>query len=583
MAADDSGLVRVRRAFRAFDVDEDGIIEYRELARVLKALDPSRWTEEELKEFMDEADMNKDGIISYDEFLDWVNDAATAKATEAVDLGVTVISSCPEGMKACKYGSSCYNRHPRHLMSFWHPEKPDSEYRKRKACKYGSSCFRRGTAHLERFVHPGDRNYRKGLVYFGRHEEPAFDTLMQIFDYYDPDESGYMSKEEHQEAIGELVKKGFSGCDDVESAWTAAGGEASGYINFARFSTWAESIGVDLPVGLAIGTDRPCHFRMMVKDGWSCPCANFEEGEDGFLCTCGHKPSLHRAGLELKEAEDLLDNCLHWKEGFTGLVLDDSPELLEKVQALLDHTHKKENNWTRDRGCKIHGRGHADCSFHCIRKNGHPVPTGYRVKMVLRNQNMDLWKNFSIMRSGITLECQRKCTAEYKHIAVESMFDLDSPLKKEAVNEWRLFHGTSYAACQGICNSNFRLSLSGTGATWKDPGADKGSPLYGYGIYLAERITKADEYAGEVPDDDPHGGAGLNCALICRAVGGRANVCMTNEIDKEQLKKDVFDGPYHSVFGDRVTTLNKPFKEIVMYDKDQIYPEFCIYYERRFD
>ena len=29
----------------------------------------------------------------------------------------------------------------------------------------------------------------------------------------------------------------------------------------------------------------------------------------------------------------------------------------------------------------------------------------------------------------------------------------------------------------------------------------------------------------------------------------------TNEIDKEQLKKEVFDGPNHSDFGDRVKTL----------------------------
>lgn len=29
------------------------------------------------------------------------------------------------------------------------------------------------------------------------------------------------------------------------------------------------------------------------------------------------------------------------------------------------------------------------------------------------------------------------------------------------------------------------------GGTWKDPGALKGTPLYGFGFYFAERITKA--------------------------------------------------------------------------------------------
>ena len=28
------------------------------------------------------------------------------------------------------------------------------------------------------------------------------------------------------------------------------------------------------------------------------------------------------------------------------------------------------------------------------------------------------------------------------------------------------------------------------GGTWKDPGALKGTPLYGFGFYFAERITK---------------------------------------------------------------------------------------------
>ena len=59
-------------------------------------------------------------------------------------------------------------------------------------------------------------------------------------------------------------------------------------------------------------------------------------------------------------------------------------------------------------------------------------------------------------------------------------------------------------------------------------------------------------------------------------------VIETNEIDKDQLKKEVFDGPYHSVFGDRVKTLGKPYREIIVYDKDQIYPEYLVLYERLF-
>merc|ERR1711920_219940 len=105
--------------------------------------------------------------------------------------------------------------------------------------------------------------------------------------------------------------------------------------------------------------------------------------------------------------------------------------------------------------------------------------------------------------------------------------------------------------------------------------------LYGFGIYFSERVTKADEYAGAIPEGAED--AGLFNVLICRVVAGRANVVTTNEIDTEKLRKDVFDGPYHSVFGDRCKTLGKPYREIVVYDKDQVYPEFLLTYARRFD
>merc|ERR1711957_603644 len=99
-------------------------------------------------------------------------------------------------------------------------------------------------------------------------------------------------------------------------------------------------------------------------------------------------------------------------------------------------------------------------------------------------------------------------------------------------NEWHLFHGTNIGASRGISNTNFRLSLSGSGATWKEPGADKGSPLYGYGIYMAECVTKSDEYADVIPEEEEDGG--LHPMLVCRVLGGRRNVVLTNEIQKEK-------------------------------------------------
>jgi hypothetical protein len=133
---------------------------------------------------------------------------------------------------------------------------------------------------------------------------------------------------------------------------------------------------------------------------------------------------------------------------------------------------------------------------------------------------------------------------------------------------------------KSICERNFAVEMAGSGATWKESGKDKGVPLYGFGIYLAERSTKADEYAVAIPEGERY--AGMFTMIVCRVVGGRTNLVTSNAIDTEKLRTDVFDGPYHSVLGDRVTTLGKPYREIVVYDNHQVFPEFVLIYERAY-
>ena len=41
-------------------------------------------------------------------------------------------------------------------------------------------------------------------------------------------------------------------------------------------------------------------------------------------------------------------------------------------------------------------------------------------------------------------------------------------------------------------------------------------------------------------------------------------------LEVEKLRKSVFDGPCHSVLGDRMKTMGKPYREVVVYDKDRI-------------
>lgn len=72
---------RLKEAFQAWDNDGSGVIETEELRRVLKALDPD-FADRDLGKFMDLIDTNRNGVIEYDEFCDWVMKGSPLKVTE---------------------------------------------------------------------------------------------------------------------------------------------------------------------------------------------------------------------------------------------------------------------------------------------------------------------------------------------------------------------------------------------------------------------------------------------------------------------------------------------------------------------
>jgi len=490
----------------------------------------------------------------------------------------------PDGRPECRFGAACYNMETEHRQQFYHPDNSGAlptELRRRRACKYGQSCYQKNATHNARFAHPGDRCYRIGLVLFDDDQAPEFNSLWQLFQFFDPDESGHLSKEEFGEALRACKElSGDTSGLSLEDSWKAADRELHGHVNFRQFTAWAEGFGVTLPLGLEkSGASRPCRFVVMSRDGERCSCPAFEAAPGGMgLCVCGHKLSMHRSDFALRSLTRTLEetDVMHWAPGRDGLVQVHDPTLLRKLQELLTRSHQTVDNWTRDRGCSLHGVN--GCPWACASKNRVPVPSGYTLVTAYRNQNMDLWQKYQLVRTAIAEECAREHVGYKPADTATSGTELDSHLDP-ACNEWRLFHGSSFEALLGICSMNFRLNLAGTGATWKDAGRDKGTPLYGFGIYLAEKITKADEYAKMI-DKGEH--EGLHCVLVSRVIGGHTNVVTTNEIEVKALRDAVFDGPYHSVFGDRVKSLGKPYREIVVYDKDQTYPEFMLIYARAY-
>jgi len=416
------------------------------------------------------------------------------------------------------------------------------------------------------------------------HARSEFSTQLILFRFCDTNRSGQLNLDQFTIAVNEL-KRLCAGVGSMTQEWELALGSKLGHVNFRNFCAWTTSHGLEIPVGVDTrsNSDEPCRFRE--DDGFTmCQCSRFVPGDQDTICQdCSHRKSCHRSDAADLSYADWLHRPVpaDWTEGASGLLMVRDNETLERLQNLMTGTHKETDNWDRDRGCAIHGVH--NCRIPCLKKNQQKVPTGYQLLWAMRNQDQDMWNSYMLMKESMRpetvdaeLELFPMATSPFVPIGTEPL-DVD-------FNEWYLFHGAPHAACTSICSTGFDISKAGTGQSWKPAtGIEKGSPLYGYGAYFAERITKADSYSHALPGQTGDEPEDHFCVLLCRCIGGKVQVEYRNEIDKEALRQCVFQGSNHSVLGDRVRDLGKPFREVVMYDKAQIYPEYILYYKRLYD
>jgi len=135
----------------------------------------------------------------------------------------------------------------------------------------------------------------------------------------------------------------------------------------------------------------------------------------------------------------------------------------------------------------------------------------------------------------------------------------------EGANEFLLFHGSCPAAMDSICDGNFKESCAGAAG------------LYGPGFYFAEACSKADEYSS---DDKDGIYKGLYAMLLCRVTCGACLYSDEVKPDSKSLLSKVGPrGNYHAVLGDREKARGT-YREFVVYDKDQVYPEYVVIYRR---
>eukprot|EP00747_Dinoflagellata_sp_TGD_P208326 gnl/TRDRNA2_/TRDRNA2_81828_c0_seq1.p1 gnl/TRDRNA2_/TRDRNA2_81828_c0~~gnl/TRDRNA2_/TRDRNA2_81828_c0_seq1.p1 ORF type:complete len:471 (+),score=72.68 gnl/TRDRNA2_/TRDRNA2_81828_c0_seq1:164-1576(+) len=253
-------------------------------------------------------------------------------------------------------------------------------------------------------------------------------------------------------------------------------------------------------------------------------------------------------GLDLSKATTFSTRTSRTDKNLFAQVPLDEAEL-PKLQALFDTSFRKK--YTRDR-------------------KGEKVPDGLEVVKAVRIQNAMNWAEFTTRKKEIiqNIETLRR-SGLFKDITLnlktsEFANQGDSYQLDMTANQAWLFHGTSHQGAQLITQEDFRVDVAGSNA----------GTLYGRGVYLAESCAKSDEYCEEKD--------GLRPMLVCRVSLGQVLYCDEKTPDTDSLVHQCVNGQYDSVLGDR-EKIHGTFREFIVYDEDQVYPEILVWYKRRYD
>mmetsp|Transcript_27952 Transcript_27952/g.64509 ORF Transcript_27952/g.64509 Transcript_27952/m.64509 type:complete len:503 (+) Transcript_27952:52-1560(+) len=463
----------------------------------------------------------------------------------------------------------------------------------RPICKHHESCYRKNPEHLKAECHPADHDYLDACRIAGI--EPRLVSVRKVFDWCDKDHSGNASRTEIAKVWVLLQKLGKDVGPLTDEVWSQMDDDGNGTVNFGEFAEFTTKHAVELPLGLddlLVGNsshEKRCGVqgcgcksfvprRRQCKYGETCYQTNPEHREsfchpgdqewelkgrqDVEMCRCGHKKALHSSATvgtsmaaypgywtlppQMSESEATKE--------FNQLLKQSESELARKVQNLINRTYSDVTTRDRKNHCKT-----------------WEVPRDFTLKEVFRNENSKNWRKYTIRRAELQqekrslkeMQDKKQETFEY-HLfntkTTENWEDADRHLDRD-VNEWYLFHGTSSSAARNICGHDFQMRLAGSNT----------GTLYGRGTYLAESITKADEYSKEE--------GGYFTVLLCRVLGGRVRYCAEREPDPKELTQDCISGEYDSILGDR-EAVSGTYKEFVIFDSQNIYPEYIFTYKR---
>ena len=200
--------------------------------------------------------------------------------------------------------------------------------------------------------------------------------------------------------------------------------------------------------------------------------------------------------------------------------------------------------------------------------------TGLRVTRVMRVENQDLWHLYSYRREvvrsnmpagGSVPRIDGLVRKPAWAVETGSPTGPGSPLQG-GVNELWLFHGTSEEAMHAIVHDGFDARIA------------KVEGLYGAGSYFADCSCKSHQYASQYTTP-----AGERVVLACRVTmgwpylpDGQLKNCRRPPSNPGAGPSRIFD----SVFAQagKANSGQQKHHECVVYDTNQAYPEYVIYY-----
>eukprot|EP00931_Biecheleriopsis_adriatica_P101466 TRINITY_DN7659_c0_g1_i1.p1 TRINITY_DN7659_c0_g1~~TRINITY_DN7659_c0_g1_i1.p1 ORF type:complete len:526 (-),score=102.41 TRINITY_DN7659_c0_g1_i1:130-1707(-) len=430
----------------------------------------------------------------------------------------------------------------------------------RQACSSGASCRNRSAEHLKALAHPLDEDYSRACS-VTKDVTAVPISLKVLFDWTDADGSGKLSREELEGAL-EAIKSTCGFLPAItDEAWHHLDEDGNGVVNFNEFASWAGPR-LGLPLGLEKMMKKSASMVMKASpcSVIGCPCEEFhgdKDAKDGTKCkACKHKKGLHVAP---HTGDDEIPYPPYWShhkkeeksEKFNERVELSSGKSKDEFQKLLDQTYRPV--FTKDR--QKHN------------PTNPKVPKGFQVVKVYRNENSKCWQEFAYRRAELQNRAEKpsvlyediKTTVAWKDIGGDKADRL-----AHQCNEWYLFHGTNPEAAAKICESDFQVRCAGSST----------GTLYGRGLYFAESITKADEYA------KPNA-SGNYAVLMCRVIGGNVRYTDAVEPDPEDLVNSCIGGSFDSVLGDR-EKIRGTYREFVLFDSEDVYVEYVIEYKRKY-